>query len=807
VRLQRFNSKGEAGPKFEFKVPSEETGANGGNLDEGLQIAYDPAKSRIYLLDRWERLEQNESKTKPRPAPEGDAAGALYAFEYTGTEFVPLATEEKAKVKVPAQILGKEGLKAQGEASREALLHPLGLEVDPTTGNVAILGEQDESSAENILKEQERCRAAVQWVQIENSGKEAHGKLARRYVDSANVLGKHFGEPPGHASEECGSGEEASGWQPYSPAFTQGGELLAMSTDSSETEGTVWELPAPFAESGESSLTPENAFAYPSSSKLALETGAEEASEATNPVLSAVPASGSEGKLYVSAKYESGISEPSPSVLVLGYSDEAGRANLSELGWVGGRHHFIEKAETQAEIEAGSCSLPGQGGGIPLGIAVLGGYKGAGGEGVLAFKTARKSGFQELVGIDLGPGGSVAHCLQTSLEAPSVISGGVTNPAFVSTGVTVSLVSGVVAGALSSVEWGFEYTSPLGVKGTEPSVTQTGGQLPADLTETLLEHAFHHPGTYKVTESVHSFGNLAGTPEVIATKSVSVHSNLKIQLSEPAAVAVHEGAAHLQATVNVPGGAQGEQLEYAWVYGDGTADAPAKATLNGKHEAQLTAEHVFQSRCGGRCSVKLEIRESPEGPALAETTLSVLESEAERKERESAGGGSSGGGSNGGGNVGGSNGGGNGGGGGGSSPSTPATPGPVPGGEVKGDQLRGNPEAKLAGTSLSVTPAGDFTVKVSCPAGEASCAGTVTLKTLAAVSAAKKEAVLILASRSFSLAGGQVKPITLHLSAKARKLLARSHSLRAKATIVAHDPAGASRTSSATVTLRVKGKH
>lgn len=798
VRLQHFTGKGEAGPKIEFKVPSEETGANGGNLDEGVEIAYDPANSRIYVLDRWERLEQNESKTKPRPAPEGYAAGALYAFEYTGSEFVPLATEEKSKVKVPAPILGKEGFKAQGEASKEPLLHPLGLATDPTTGNVAILGEQDESSVENILKEQEKCRAAVQWVQIENTGKEAHGKLARRYVDSANVLGKHFGEPPGLASEECGGGEEASGWQAYSPTFTQGGKLLAMTTDSGEAEGTVWELPAPFAESGESPVTPKNLFAYPSTSKLALETGAEEATEATNPVLSAVPTSGSEGKLYVSAKYESGLNEPSPSALVLGYAEEAGGTKLSELGWVGGRHHFIEKAETQAEVEAASCSLPDQGGGIPLGIVVLGGYKAAGGEGVLAFKTARKTGFQELVGLNLGPGGSVAHCLQTGLEAPNVVSGAVVNPPFVSTGVTVSLESTVVAGVLSTVEWSFEYTTPLGIKGTEPPVTQLGGQLQSNLTETLLEHAFHHPGTYKVTEKIHSFGNLAGTPEVTATKSVSVHSNLKVQLAEPAAVPVKEAAAHLEAAVNVPGGTQGEQLEYAWVYGDGTSDAPAKAALNAKHEVQLTGEHVFQSRCGGRCSVKLEIRESPEGPALAETTVSVLEDEAERKEHETPPGGGGGGG-------GGTGGGGGSGSGGGGSPQP--VPAPAPGGGVKGDQSQGNPEAKIAGSSLSVTPAGAFTVKVSCPAGESSCAGTITLKTLGAMSAAKKKSILTLASGSFTVAGGQVKAIALHLSAKARKLLARSHALKAKATVIAHDSSGASRTTSATVTLRAVKKH
>jgi 1,4-dihydroxy-2-naphthoyl-CoA synthase len=81
------------------------------------------------------------------------------------------------------------------------------------------------------------------------------------------------------------------------------------------------------------------------------------------------------------------------------------------------------------------------------------------------------------------------------------------------------------------------------------------------------------------------------------------------------------------------------------------------------------------------------------------------------------------------------------------------------------------------------------------------------LRTLTAVSArahargpAKK--VLTLAAGSFTLGGGQVKAVTLHLSSQARALLARSHVLRARATVSAHDPAGGSSTVATTVTLK-----
>jgi hypothetical protein len=103
------------------------------------------------------------------------------------------------------------------------------------------------------------------------------------------------------------------------------------------------------------------------------------------------------------------------------------------------------------------------------------------------------------------------------------------------------------------------------------------------------------------------------------------------------------------------------------------------------------------------------------------------------------------------------------------------------------------------------------TLKISCPAGVAACSGTVTLKTLTAVSAkasasAAKKSILTLASGSFTVSGGQTKTITLHLSAKARSLLAHSHVLRVRATVVAHNALGATSTVASVVTLRPAAK-
>lgn len=116
------------------------------------------------------------------------------------------------------------------------------------------------------------------------------------------------------------------------------------------------------------------------------------------------------------------------------------------------------------------------------------------------------------------------------------------------------------------------------------------------------------------------------------------------------------------------------------------------------------------------------------------------------------------------------------------------------------------PDAVLAGaSSFTASRSGTIVVKVSCPVSESSCAGTITLRTLKAVIASakakKKPAILTLASGTFQVAVGHVVSVTLHLSAAALTLLARTHVVSARATVLAHDPAGATHTSTSVVTI------
>lgn len=132
---------------------------------------------------------------------------------------------------------------------------------------------------------------------------------------------------------------------------------------------------------------------------------------------------------------------------------------------------------------------------------------------------------------------------------------------------------------------------------------------------------------------------------------------------------------------------------------------------------------------------------------------------------------------------------------------------------VKGSQgvlgtHEASPRATLASSTLAVS-GGSASAKVSCPAGVATCSGTVTLRTLTAVSAgahAARKAILTLGSASFTVAGGQTRTVTVRLSSAARRLLARSHTLRARVTVVAHDPSGAGSTVASTVVLHAGRK-
>jgi Subtilase family len=114
-------------------------------------------------------------------------------------------------------------------------------------------------------------------------------------------------------------------------------------------------------------------------------------------------------------------------------------------------------------------------------------------------------------------------------------------------------------------------------------------------------------------------------------------------------------------------------------------------------------------------------------------------------------------------------------------------------------------QAELTRTSFSVAATGAFAIDVRCAPQDASGTGTVTVQTINAVRASRHPSgrlPLTLASGAFAVATDQTTALTLHLSARARSLLVRSHLLPAHATIVTRTTTGSTITRQVTITLR-----
>ncbi len=766
-RIQRFDfnkaGKAEAKATVEFTTPSASKSGTS-TAGEEVQLAVDPARDRVYALIVYKRREKEEKEEKEEEKEceekgkcyerfpldyEELVAGELYAFDYQGGQLV------SAHESLP--IIAESTFKPQAEVPKESLLNPRGMAVEPATGDLIITGQQDEQEDSKVEEEvgPRECRVTAQSVTVtESKAKpgELSGKLGHRYVDNESIL------------EELTCEHEALESVPYSPVITAKGKLLVEETRSiCPTEdcegGEVWELPESTVKVGETANKIEE---FASKPRLLYKVPAEHelvrfgAEGLAGPLMSYVPDSSSEdeehGKLYLSGEIEEkGFNS---SVLTLDYTEASGKEPAStELGWTGGG---------QGVGGAEGCSIPKPGGQAFL----VGGFKetGAGGrEGAVALDLFSSESIPQIEGLQFGPGGSVSGCPHVTVSVPSVKAGGIEVSPQPAEEVTLS--SNVQGANAKSVEWQFE---DITTEKSEAPVTDSAPQYQL----TSFKHAFGEEGKYKVTEVVET-DNLA-YPSITQTREILVgHARPEFVILGPTSVLEGEEA-------KFEAGVEDENknvtpLKYVWKFGDG---GELKGETSGS-STTIEGKHLYTASCAS-CTVTLEVTDQ-EGATGVHTAKIVV------KEKAKTGGGGGGGGGNGGNTGGGGStgGGGNGG--------------------TTGGAPKVQPEATLAGTALSVSPAGALTLKVACPGGETSCAGTVTLRTASAVSVAKhkKKAVLTLASGSFEVAGGKVKVVVLHLSRKARALLAHIHTLRVRATLLAHDASGASHTTTTVLTLRL----
>lgn len=749
-RIQKFSPSGTVLAEVKLMTNSKDADTAGtqARRNQALEgIAVDPGAKRVYVLLNSQR-QFEEAEAEEVLDPEAEAGEYLYAFSTevnNGNEELEPASAPNIK---PGGVLAVLGVNSKAE--KVPLLQPHGIAVDPANGDVVIVGQQDEMTVAERKAgggagepEPQYRRAAVQLV-------ESDGKLGPRYVDHTNCLGEGNGIGGEPACEAILATEQ----EPFSPVVSLKGRIYV------ELENEVWEMPAggsllaePAPGLKEYGVEPKRLFTLTASELAGEQTLLQFPLSSENPAIrtdggstALVETSATARRLYVMA----GISG-APGVLALGYEEETdGSAKeVEELGFVGGG------SETAGATQ---CDLPE--------FFNQGRLLAAEGENLFVFE-AHVTAIEHPKGAALfqfGPTG--AGCPHAKAPELTVkvknTEGKEVEVSPIPVGSTGILAAGVEGANAIGAEWKFKNLTT-----SEETTATSGYQFQA----TGIEHKFEHPGEYEITETIQT-DDLA-SPTLTLTKQITVAAQpLTVQFSLPATVTLGKSA-KFEASVSDPQEPGTAHLKYVWEFGDGS-----------RHEGETTSKqfselHIYGGE--GQKSVTLKVTDSQGANGEATHILTVKPEEKSKEEPKEQ------------------------------PKESPPSPGPGGGGSAPPP---GNPEAKLATTSLSVNPGGAVTLDVSCPAGESSCSGTVTLRTMSAVAATvarggkhKHKAILTLASGSFTVAGGQAQLVTLHLSAQARALLVKAHVLRVRATLVADDPTGATRTTQTIVTLHaVRGK-
>lgn len=577
-----------------------------------------------------------------------------------------------------------------------------------------------------------------------------NGSLGPRYVDTENCLDEGSG---GEAACRQDVSALGSNEYPSSPIVSTGGRLFL---DLGGEE--IWQVPDSEGvteefKSGEKvadhTTKPTHLYTLEGEHVFAGVSHEEEGGEmAFAPVEPAKKHGFREGRIYLDANIAKEL-ERNAGVLVLDYvePETAGQAEVSEeVGWTGGQPPASE--QPGCVLRSGS-STP----------VLLAGGKG---EEVFAFDTATPTVFE------FGSGGEACGHSEPVLSGLAANTDKTKEATEVGVGEPVTFTSQLTVAQAKEVSWTI---TPIG---EGESFSETSRRLEE---APKLAHEFKESGEYEITEKV-TTDDLGYPSSKTATIKLKVRQ-FKLSLAQPHNAKVGEAvslAAQVTDNSETP-----PHIKYKWTFGDGTFKEGTETGSGNK--VVIDASHPYAS--AGRYEVTLRVED---GHGLVASEATHVEISEEKHEPPPTNTGSS----------------------------TPPSSSPPASGppveehkEVLGVTTVHNPEAKLAGNSISVSAKGALTLKVTCPTGETACTGSVTLRTLTAVSAGarKKKAILTLASASFDVAGGQLQAVVLHLSGAARGLLAHSHVLHVSATLVAHDSYGTTRTVKTTVTLRLAASH
>jgi hypothetical protein len=740
VRIQKFNPATKA-----VEATREFTVTSPANVEESVEEIEGEEFSNI-AIDAEKGvlyvLSEERRKYKTKPDEEAPVAMTLYAFNTKELGFAAHTSE--------GVLANAEALKAESTATGAALIEPRGITVDPKTHDVIIVAHED-SEGKKIVDEVEKPADHFVLQRVSDEG-----KLGERYIDKKNYF------KTSRVPDEY----------PSSPVVTSAGHVLVRFG----TEG-ITEVPSDFEAATKAETEPTALFTEPQNVVPIDEPEVE--SEAGG-ALSISP----EGDVFEpsSVVNEAEVLKAKDNGLNWGVAKRTAEGSL--LGWSGGQSALISEELSKANKTPNTdeCVLQPDTSKEPLMDVAAG----SGGDVFVLspeFLEVGESFVTTMAVIELGPGGK--GCPTAAGSAVAVLENGKPLGAgeTVEAGTTVQVSTTVDQADALEAEWTFKnettHEAPI-VKKPNPLefVTETGlTGVNLLLQQPILNISFPTAGQYLVTAKVHT--DDLGSEQVEA-KSITV--NVEAKAGTPLAPKVTRQPTN--ASVTEPAKATflaeasgSPKPKVQWQL---STEKGKWTNISGATTDTLTIESTKVAESGReyRAVFTNTLGEATSNPA----TLTVKEKESTSPPPEEK-----------------------------LSTTTTTTTTPIvnvlPHVETKAAAV---PAAVVAGTSVKVTPSGALSVKVSCPAGETTCLGTVTLRTLTAVSAGAKagaakakRAILTLASGSFSVTGGGTQTIKLHLSSAARKLLAHSHTLRVRATLVAHDPAGGKHTGVQVLTLRL----
>lgn len=815
-RIQKFSSDNG---KLTF-VASYSFETEDGEVVEG--VAVDPKMHRVYVLATQEREEQK----KVKELDEGDeAASQLFAF----------STVQKGTALEPAAGTGAEGLlagssvlKPQGSNLSEVLLEPHGIAVEPISESedtVVLLGTQDVGGAP------EADRNELWFLS-------SKGTLTKKWTDEANALEDEATSLVAFDEKIYVEGEEGSIWEipstlgpakPFTRATAQEqtffeaeglvdlptvqspeyGAGLAVSPEgtASVPAGTIWQTASVHLASGGDKIYPGVASYNPSGEFVGWTGGASPASGAACSIgLYGPPliAAGKEGDLFVLGITVNGSGQEEDALIEFGPGGSGcpEASATTPVASVGGKvvepsqpipigdSVALSSSVTQGNVIKTEWNF---GDGTPTqtvnGIQQC--YELAETEGTecapqttFVEHTFAKAGklevTEKITTDDLAKPVVEQHATVLIEASPPTATTGEANPV----GEETATLNGSVDGNGTTTTWTkceFVYgtTTSYGksascepAPGSSAGVVKVSAQLKSLEKEKTYDYKLIATYSSEGKQTTVEGANRTFTPGLKAPTATT-----------EAATAISQSAATLNASVNAEGNTISScKFEYGATAGySASAECSTKpagketvhvsAGLTGLaagtayHFRIVVATSAGKTVDGAEASFKTEAGsvvtppgETPSTPSTPSTTT----------------------------------------------PSTTTTPSPSVG-------VLSYTSAKVALTGAStVASSGAFTVKLTCPAGAGSCSGTVSLKTAKAVkaSAHQKASIMTLTSGSFTIAAGQTKTVTLHLSSKARSLLAKLHAIPAKASVVAHNKVGASTTNTLTLTLKpAKKKH